>query len=46
MRLRPPEDGPPEGGSEPQIDMIENGIFLGKEVHSKLARGEVALIMV
>jgi hypothetical protein len=41
MLLRSPEDG-----SAPQIDMTENGIFLSKIVHSKLARGEVALIKV
>jgi hypothetical protein len=41
MQLRSPEDG-----SAPRIDMTENGILLGKEVHSKLARGEVALIKV
>jgi hypothetical protein len=41
MQLRSPEDG-----STPQIDMTENGVFLGKEVHSKLSRGEVAFIKV
>jgi hypothetical protein len=41
MRLRSPEDG-----SAPRIDMTENGILLSKDVHSKLARGEVALIKV
>ena len=34
----------PEDGSVPQIDMTENGIFLGKNVHSMLAKGQVALI--
>ena len=41
MRLRAPEDS-----SVPQIDMTENGIFLRKDVHAILARGEVALIKV
>ena len=41
MQLRSPEDG-----SAPQIDMTENGILLDKVVHSRLARGEVALIKV
>jgi len=39
MRLRSPKDG-----LVPRIDMTENGILLSKTVHSKLARGEVALI--
>jgi len=41
MELRSPEDHP-----LPSIDMTENGIFLGKEVHSKLGRGHVAFIKV
>jgi hypothetical protein len=41
MRLRSPKDG-----LVPRIDMTENGILLSKTVHSKLARGEVALIKV
>ena len=41
MQLRSPENG-----SAPRIDMTENGIFLSKLVHSKLATGEVALIKV
>ena len=44
MQLRSPED--PEDGSAPWIDMTENGIFLRKDVHSMLARGQVALIKV
>ena len=41
MQLRSPEDG-----SKSRIDMTENGIFLSKNVHSKLGRGQVALIKV
>jgi hypothetical protein len=41
MRLRSPEDG-----LVPRIDMAENGILLSKNVHSQLARGQVALIKV
>ena len=41
MQLRSPEDHP-----LPSIDMTENGIFVGKEVHSKLGKGEVAFIKV
>jgi hypothetical protein len=43
MQLRSPGDG---DGSAPRIDMTENGILLRKDLHSKLARGEVALIEV
>jgi hypothetical protein len=43
MQLRSPGDG---DGSAPQIDMTENGILLHKDLHLKLARGEVALIKV
>ena len=41
MQLRSPEDG-----STSRIDMTENGIFHSKNVHSKLGRGQVALIKV
>ena len=43
MRLRSPE-----GASARRIgiDTTENGIFLSKNLHSKLARGQVALIKV
>jgi hypothetical protein len=55
MRLRFPEDGStprigttPEGDSAQRIgiDMTENGIFLGKDVHWRLGRGLVAFIKV
>ena len=41
MQLRSPEDG-----SVPVIDMAENGILLRRDLHSKLARGQLALIKV
>ena len=43
MRLRSPE-----GASARRIgiNMTENGIFLRKDLHSMLARGQVALIKV
>jgi hypothetical protein len=41
MRLRSPEYG-----LVPHIDMIENGIFLNKTLHSMVGRGAVALIKV
>jgi len=41
MELRSPEDH-----TLPSIDMTENGIFLGKVVHSRLGIGEIALIKV
>ena len=44
MQLRSPEG--PEDGSAPRIDMTENVIFLSKDLHSKLAIGEVAFIKV
>ena len=43
MELRSPEDG---SAPRPGINMTENGIFLRKDVHSKLGRGQAALIKV
>jgi hypothetical protein len=39
MELRSPDSAP-----RIDIDMTENGIFLSKNVHSKLGRGQVAFI--
>ena len=33
-------------GSEPRIDMTENGMFLAFNVHAGLGRGDVAFIKV
>jgi len=41
IQLRSSEDS-----STAEIDMRENGIFLDKSLHSKISRGEVALIKV
>jgi hypothetical protein len=47
IQLRSPGDGDGNGdGSASRIDMTENGIFLAKNVHSMLGKGEVAFIKV
>jgi hypothetical protein len=47
IELRSPRDNSsPLAPSDVGINNIRNGIFLGKELHSKLGRGMIAFIKV